>query len=104
MLRHFTGEQGIALGKFVIPNPFGPYEEPRFTSFLIRMWSEGKTPVVGTPAYLRDNIHVSLLARAYADFVGRLSGNREVHRHGPCGYVERQGALRSGSPPKCDRG
>ena len=26
----------MASGKFVIPNPFGPYEEPRFTAYLMK--------------------------------------------------------------------
>ena len=50
MFKYFTGETGIRLGKFVIPNPFGPYEEPRFTAYLAKSWYEGKTPTVSAPA------------------------------------------------------
>src|SRR6185295_14407255 len=32
---------GVRIGKFVIPNPFGPWEEPRFTTYLMRTWSKG---------------------------------------------------------------
>ena len=32
VFRYYCARAGIGLGKFVIPNPFGPYEEPRFTS------------------------------------------------------------------------
>lgn len=83
----------MKLGKFVIPNPFGPYEEPRFTSYLINSWKEGKTPKVATPAYVRDNIHVDLLARAYSAFAVNLSdrAGEEVFR--PSGYAETQGAF-----------
>lgn len=86
---------GLALGKFVIPNPFGPFEEPRFVAYLIREWTAGNTPTVGTPVYIRDNIPVSLLAKCYADFVGRGApalGSRN-ERCCPSGYVEAQGAF-----------
>jgi len=66
---HFL-QTGISTGKFVMPNPFGAYEKPgSFTTYLAKCWAEGKTPKVRTPDYIRDNIHVSLLAEAYADFV-----------------------------------
>jgi UDP-glucose 4-epimerase len=53
----------------VIPNPFGLYEEPHFTAYLMTTWLASETPRVQTPRYVRDNIHVSLLAKAYAAFV-----------------------------------
>ena len=55
---------GLPLGKFVIPNPFGPFEEPRFCAYLIRQWQAGQAAEVRTPAYVRDNIHVDLLEQA----------------------------------------
>jgi UDP-glucose 4-epimerase len=82
----------MGLGKFVISNPFGPYEEPRFTAYLLRSWKEGKTPAVNTPAYVRDNIHVTLLAKAYAAFAAAVP-ERGFRRLGPSGYVETQGAF-----------
>ncbi len=83
----------MRLGKFVIPNPFGPCEEPRLTSYLVRSWFEGKTPTVNTPAYVRDNIHVSLLAKAYADFADRLPAQVGMQKLNPSGYVESQGVF-----------
>ncbi len=85
--------QGLRLGKFVIPNPFGPLEEPRFTAYLVRSWYDGKTPSVNTPAYVRDNIHVSLLAKAYADFAAGLSDTAGFEKLSPSGYVESQGSF-----------
>lgn len=82
---------GLGYGKFVIPNPFGPYEEPRFTHYLVSTWRAGRTAAVNTPAYVRDNIHVSLLARAYAVFAGRLARCAGPLRLLPSGYVESQG-------------
>ncbi len=88
VFRFHCHRAGVALGKFVIPNPFGPYEEPRFTNYLVRTWARGETASVRTPAYVRDNIHVSLLSKLYAGFV---AGQGEALR--PSGYVETQGAF-----------
>jgi nucleoside-diphosphate-sugar epimerase len=93
VFRYHTGMAGIKLAKFVIPNPFGPYEEPRFTAYLIRSWYEGKTPTVSTPAYVRDNIHVSLLAKAYAHYTGTLKEDASFEKLNPSGYIETQGAF-----------
>ena len=80
----------IGLRKFVIPNPFGPYEELRFTSNAIREWSEGRIPIVFSSDYVRDNIHVSLLAKAYRRFCeGAIEANSPSHC-APSGYVETQ--------------
>jgi hypothetical protein len=72
----------------VIPNPFGPYEDLRFTSYLAKTWIEGKSALVKTPDYIRDNIHVDLLARSYATFAESFSDNSILR---PSGYVETQG-------------
>jgi len=86
---HYTKKEGIELGSFVIPNPFGPYEEAKFTHYLIQSWINKKVPTVKTPDYIRDNIHVELLARAYLAFVERPGKNAFY----PSGYVESQGAF-----------
>lgn len=91
--RYYCGRAGVSLGKFVIPNPFGPYEEPRYTSYLMKAWLSGATPSCGNPLYVRDNIHVSLLARAYASFAGSLPAVPGTTRLGPSGYAESQGAF-----------
>jgi len=91
VFRYYTQSRHISLGKFVIPNPFGPFEEPRFTHYLIKNWFAGAKPSVNTPAYVRDNIHVSLLAKVYAHFIAMLPSG--VSRIGPSGYIESQGAF-----------
>jgi len=90
---YYADACSMRFGKFVIPNPFGPHEEPRFTQYLLRTWFEGKTASVRTPAYVRDNIHVSLLALAYADFVSRMPETPGHQRLNPTGYIESQGAF-----------
>jgi len=78
----------------VIPNPFGAWEEPRFTTYLARTWLAGESALVHTPAYVRDNVHVTLLAPAYARFVEEVASASGGYRHlGPSGYVETQGAF-----------
>jgi UDP-glucose 4-epimerase len=91
--RYYAGRSGLSLGKFVIPNPFGAWEEPRFTAYLMKNWLAGKSAGVNTPDYVRDNIHVSLLARTYARFVESMSSEPGVKRLRPSGYVESQGAF-----------
>ena len=46
-----------------------------------------------TPAYVRDNIHVDLLAGAYAAFAERVAAGAGFMRTNPSGYVETQGAF-----------
>jgi len=91
MFRYYAQSRQISLGKFVIPNPFGPYEEPRFTHYLIKSWFAGVKPAVNTPDYVRDNIHVSLLAKAYVRFAETLAMG--ISRINPSGYIESQGSF-----------
>jgi len=91
VFRYYAQSRQISLGKFVIPNPFGPYEEPRFTHYLIKNWFTGAKPSVNTPSYVRDNIHVSLLAKAYVHFVATQPNG--ISRIGPSGYIESQGSF-----------
>lgn len=85
-------ENGITLGKFVIPNPFGPFEEERFTSYLIHSWMKGGVAEIRTPDYVRDNIHASLLSRAYVYFIAALNKDKPGFiKINPSGYVGTQG-------------
>ena len=86
-------EAGVRMGKFVIPNPFGPWEDARFTTYLARTWSNGAVATVRTPDYVRDNIQVSLLSAAYVAFAERVQQSQECSQVNPSGYVESQGAF-----------
>jgi UDP-glucose 4-epimerase len=92
-IRYWCEIAGLPLGKFVIPNPFGPFEDPRFSAYLIRTWASGETPEVRTPNYVRDNIHVSLLAKTYAEFVLDVVRTKRSAHRAPTLYVETQGAF-----------
>lgn len=91
--RYWCGRHGVSFGRFVVPNPFGPYEDARFTSSLVAAWRRGETPQVRTPDYVRDNIHVSLLARAYTEFASGMPAGGWEGTLGPSGYRETQGAF-----------
>ncbi len=83
----------LSLGKFVIPNPFGPFEEPRFTAYLMKTWYAGKTAEVRTPLYVRDNIHITQLAIHYAEFAENFGCDNPNPKCAPMGYIESQGAF-----------
>jgi UDP-glucose 4-epimerase len=91
--RYLSETMGFPLGKFVIPNPFGPFEEPRFCNYLIQTWFKGEVPTVRTPLYVRDNIHVDLLSASYAAFASKVPTQNGVTKLNPSFYVESQGAF-----------
>jgi len=91
--RFLSQTMGFPLGKFVIPNPFGPFEEPRFCNYLIQSWFKGDVPTVRTPLYVRDNVHIDLLASAYAAFVKEVLTQKGRIKLNPSFYVESQGAF-----------
>lgn len=93
IVRHRCYEIGVSYGKFVIPHPFGLLEQPRLGAYLARTWAEGGVAQVKTPAYIRDNIHVSLLAACYKRFVLGTTAAPAVGKLNPSGYVESQGAF-----------
>ena len=93
---YYCRSVGLAMGKFVIPNPFGPWEDPRFTAYLIRSWKAQEIPHIKTPDYIRDNIHISLLAETYVAFAEKLaesSASSGLLKCNPSGYIETQGAF-----------
>lgn len=92
VFRFWCGYHKIPLTKFVIPNPFGPWEEPRFCNYLMQCWQSKKPATIKTPIYVRDNIHVSLLALCYADAVSRAAKG-DFSRFNPSGYIETQGGF-----------
>jgi nucleoside-diphosphate-sugar epimerase len=57
---------GLAYAKFVIPNPFGPWEERRFQRLVMTRWSKGEGVHIDQALYVRDNVPVDLMALAYA--------------------------------------
>lgn len=90
VFRHYCHEAGVSLGKFVIPNPFGPFEEKRFTAYLMETWRAGGVATVRTPDAMRDNIPVDLLAEVYVQFADRVTrGAGRLEHVSPSGYTGR---------------
>lgn len=92
-LRHFAHWEGLAFARFVVAAPFGPWEEGRFVWSLFQAWLSGRPAEVRTPAYVRDNQPVDLLAQAYArlaDTIMQRGGDRTCR---PSGFVGEQGAF-----------
>jgi len=69
IIKFYCDEQDITFAKFIISNPFGPYENNRFTTQAAMTWLSGKHYTVLFPDPIRDNIHVSILAKCYAKFL-----------------------------------
>jgi nucleoside-diphosphate-sugar epimerase len=93
LVRAYCERAGLPLAKFVIPNPFGPYEEPRFCAYLMRSWTGGQVAQVNTPSYIRDNIPVRLLASVYVDLVNHAQVAEPLLYSRPSCYVESQGSF-----------
>lgn len=91
--KYYCAVEGIPLAKFVIPNPFGPYEEQRYTAYLMKTWMDGRAAEVKSPSYERDNIPVTLLAKVYAFFVSQIIDTKQVMKFSPSYYTESQGAF-----------
>lgn len=89
--RELAHGAGLGFGKFVIPAPFGPWEEGRLVWSLFQAWTKGAPAEIRTPDYVRDHLPAPYLALAYAWAAARLSedGGEPVFR--PSGYVERIG-------------
>src|SRR6266545_1098823 len=59
----------------------------------MKTWLAGGTAACATPAYVRDNIHVSLVAKAYVRFSEQLPVVPGFSSSNPSGYPETQGAF-----------
>jgi len=94
-LQHYAAWAGLTFGRFVIPSPYGAFEQQRsFPAYLFRSWFAGETPRVRTPLYLRDHLPAPRLARAYAAQLSALLADPAapaVSR--PSGWIATQGAF-----------
>ncbi len=93
VFEYFSLLEGFHLGKFVIPNPFGPYEEGRYTSYLAKCWLQKTKAKVDFPLYIRDNVPVSLLAKSYAVFAESLTEEVGFSKFSPSFRPETQASF-----------
>lgn len=91
VFRYFGQEIGLPVGKIIFPIVFGIYEDPKLVSYLVKSWLNRETPTVRTPKYIRDNINVTLLAKAYIWYLEKFVANGRPEKFRPSGYVGPQG-------------
>lgn len=88
ILRHEARRRDMALGKLIIPHPFGAFERPGLISHLMTNWLGGAPARLDHPELRRDFIHVELLAISYARFALALPSVSGLFRRAPSGYRE----------------
>lgn len=92
---YYAKRSKTRMAKFIVPNPVGPLEDKKFTAYLMECWKQHQKATVRTPLYVRDNIHVKLLAKVYAELATRLvsygAQATETMIVRPSGYRESQG-------------
>ncbi|MEZ5846399.1 MAG: NAD(P)-dependent oxidoreductase [Geminicoccaceae bacterium] len=90
-LRFAAERNGLAVGKVVIPHPFGPLEKPGLVSELMTSWQCGRIASIRHAARIRDFIPVQRLAGAYADFALDMPARPGLYRLAPGGLAESVG-------------
>lgn len=92
-LQHHATWAGLRFGRFVIPSPYGAFEQQRsFPAYLFRSWFAGETPQVRTPLYLRDHLAAPRLGRAHAQHLAALLADPATPAVArPSGWIATQG-------------
>ena len=79
---------GIPVHRFIIPNPFGAYDNPqKLPTYLYMQWFQNYIVEVQTPQYIRDNICVELLAKVYQNWLESLPSHSQNQVLAPSGRV-----------------
>ena len=68
-IRELCANYGLGFSRFVISNPFGPYEDAKFCYHLVHNILAGKKFDVQSPYYVRDMIHIGHLSESYVMLV-----------------------------------
>lgn len=91
IINYFAHSYGVRLGKVTLPIVFGFMETPKFVSYLAKMWLKGETPEVRTPLYIRDYLPVTLMGKAYANYVEEFYAGKVDNRFNPSYYIMSNG-------------
>ena len=73
IVKHLALSMGLNFVRFVISNPFGPFEDKKLCFHLTKSLTEGSDFIVKTPDYVRDMIHVENLAENYVKQISQPS-------------------------------
>lgn len=82
---------GLHFSRFVIPNPFGALDNPKLIDYLCREWYANKTPEIRTPLYVRDNIHVQLMAKGFVYWLEHMPLEQKSSVFSPAGMISTMG-------------
>lgn len=63
---------GLTFGRYIIPNVFGPLQEPRFYDHILQSWAKGETVTLTAPNLVRDHVPVDLLALFYVSYAEQV--------------------------------
>ena len=74
--------------KYVMPNPFGPLENHKFTGYLIQQWAIGVKPLIKAPNYVRDNVPIDLLSAHYVQTLINFTKDLNPKTIWPSKYIE----------------
>ncbi len=66
---HLKMFHGVPFLKFIMPNPFGRFQQNNIFSFLEKTWAKNEIPLILQPNYIRDYVPVDLLAISYSNLV-----------------------------------
>lgn len=64
-IKFFCTTNKIKFINFVISNPFGPFEDTRFTNYILNCWLNNKSAIINHPNLIRENIYISDLKISY---------------------------------------
>lgn len=79
--RFFSQKISLPISKIVIPNPIGPFENlDRLGPLFVKKWKMGESPVLTTPALVRDHVPASWLSKVYLEEVGNKSLGVKIRR------------------------
>ena len=84
--REIALNSGLSFLRYIIPNPFGPYEDKKLTFHIIKSLHLGNDVSLKTPYYIRDMIHVEHLASDYVRCIQSLDGLCESSTNRPSEY------------------
>ena len=102
MFRYYAGARGSAAGQVRDSQSLWPVRGASVHRLPDQDLGERQSRLASKrPLYVRDNIHVSLLAKCYAQYARAFTRARRMElKLNPSGYVESQGALPCVSPVK----
>ena len=88
MFEFYARQSNIHFGYIVIPNPFGPWDNPqKLMGYLLRHWFQGLCPSIFALKSIQDNIPVDLLALGISDWMLSWVEGRGQSILRPSGYV-----------------